>query len=168
MLACSYNKTGIFNPEYSRIRILKFEESGVDAPIFCQQCEKPQCVDACPQHALSKNPVTGMVDHNDTLCNGCGICVMACPYGAVSAVPSNRAKGRAVLKCDLCGGERECVKWCEIQAIRYVDIEDEAEKQKTSQEDMILAKKRFEIEHRSPIWKYYLKKPVTSNPADSR
>jgi len=157
-LACSFAKTGAFHPGYGRIRILKLDESGVDAPVFCQQCEDPRCVEACPKGALVRQPETGILVIDEQTCDGCAICAVACPYGAIAASPeaspvSTGKKKRVILKCDLCGGEPQCVKWCETGALQYVGVEEE-ERIKRAREALIMVKKRFEIDHRIPLWKY--------------
>jgi Fe-S-cluster-containing hydrogenase component 2 len=45
------------------------------------------------------------------------MCIAVCPFGAMSF----DTLGEKVIKCDLCDGEPVCVKFCETQAIQYVD-----------------------------------------------
>jgi Fe-S-cluster-containing hydrogenase component 2 len=45
------------------------------------------------------------------------MCVGACPFGNIQY--SNRKK--KIMKCDLCGGSPDCVKYCPTQAIEFVD-----------------------------------------------
>ena len=153
-LACSFAKYGVFSPSYARVRILKFEESGVDAPVVCQQCEDARCMEACPKKAIVRRPETGILVIDEATCDGCGICAVACPYGAISVHPKSPSKkNKVMLKCDLCGGNPECVKWCETKALQLVPVEEQ-ERIKQARENLIMAKKRFEIETRIPLWKY--------------
>ncbi|MEW6142476.1 MAG: 4Fe-4S dicluster domain-containing protein [Chloroflexota bacterium] len=152
-LACSFIKFREFNPSYACIRILKFEESGVDAPVACQQCEEPRCVEACPRDALVVKPETGILFIDKEACDGCGACAVACTYGAISIHPKSPKKNRVILKCDLCGGDPECIKWCETKAIEFVDA-SERERIDKARENLLMARKRFEIEHLTPLWKY--------------
>ena len=50
-------------------------------------------------------------------CIGCHDCVVACPFGAMRIDPHDDQ----VFKCDLCGGDPECAKWCPTGAIQCVD-----------------------------------------------
>lgn len=152
-LACSFVKFKEFNPAYACIRILKFEETGVDAPVVCQQCEEPRCVEACPHNALVVKPDTGILMIDKEACDGCGACAVACTYGAISIHPKSPKKNRTILKCDLCGGDPECTKWCEIKAIELVDA-GERERIDKARENLLMARKRFEIEYNTPLWKY--------------
>ena len=78
--------------------------------------------------------------------------------------PESSKKNRVMLKCDLCGGSPQCAAWCETGALQYVSV-DEAELIKEARENLIMAKKRFEIEHQTPLWKYYTRKgKVPSQP----
>jgi len=156
MLACSFAKTGGYNPRQSRIRLLKLEESGVDAPMVCQQCENARCIEACPVQAISRSEA-GIVVINETICTGCGTCMTACPCGAIGAVEGMNKIGRRVLKCDLCGGKPSCVPWCETHAIRVVNIADPAVAE--SLESEIMFKKRYEIENDMKLARYFDNSP---------
>jgi len=103
-LACSFKKFGLFSPEYSRIKVIKLEDSGVDAPLFCQQCEDARCIEACPKDAIVHDSGTGIIVIDAAICDNCGICLVSCPYGAISMHQSSK-KDRLILKCDLCGGD---------------------------------------------------------------
>ncbi len=152
-LACSFTKHSVFNPELARIRVLKFEDGGVDAPLVCQQCDTPRCVEACPIGALVRDPANGILVVDEAVCDGCGICLVACPYGAIGAYAADTARGKRILKCDLCGGDPACVPWCETGALAMVPAEDEAVDR--SMEQMVMAKQRFEIEQHIPLYRYF-------------
>ena len=91
--------------------------------VTCQQCERPACLRACPVNpkAISKDPITGVVQINEDRCTGCGECAVACPYGAIGY---NAEKHHAV-KCDLCAHRREegdgpaCAAVCPTDAIQF-------------------------------------------------
>ena len=55
------------------------------APVMCQHCEHPPCVDVCPTGASFKR-ADGIVLVDRHTCIGCRYCMMACPYKARSIV----------------------------------------------------------------------------------
>lgn len=120
-LACSYVKEGEFNPNKSRVRLSKIQESLLIIPMVCQQCDIPLCTFACPTRAISKDRETGIVTINEELCVGCNACFVACPLGGISVISGSEIP----IKCDLCDGEPRCATECEYGAIKFVD-KDEA------------------------------------------
>ncbi|MGQ9679226.1 MAG: 4Fe-4S dicluster domain-containing protein [Candidatus Bathyarchaeia archaeon] len=118
-VACSLKKTGRVYPSRARIKVIRFEKRGEFhnyVPMVCQQCSTPLCMDACPLNAIYRDQNTGAVVVNEDACVGCRVCTVACPIGGISLDP---VKNVAV-KCDLCEGDPECVKYCEPQALVYV------------------------------------------------
>ncbi len=82
---------------------------------FCRQCASPECLDACPEKAISVDPGTGARVVNEALCVGCGTCVEACQWGMIHVDPDTEK----ALKCDFCGGTPQCVAWCPTGAITF-------------------------------------------------
>lgn len=74
------------------------------APIMCQQCDDPNCMESCPKKAISRDK-EGIVRVDDALCVGCGICSKACPFGAIGYKLSPEGRKKAT-KCDLCYARR--------------------------------------------------------------
>jgi len=105
--ACSWEKEKVFNPVKSRIRAIRLDPLS-NAAIACRACKDAPCVAACPEDALAQSTVTGVVTVDEDKCNGCGWCIEACDYGAITLHP-NKQK---VIVCDLCKGEPECVQFC--------------------------------------------------------
>ena len=62
----------------------------------------------------------GRVEVDYEKCIGCRTCVSVCPFGAMHFVASDRK----VIKCDLCDGDPQCVRFCEIEAVRFVETTD--------------------------------------------
>ena len=50
------------------------------------------------------------------LCIACGMCNIACPLGGMSI----DTDARHAVKCDLCGGDPLCVKFCAYGALKYI------------------------------------------------
>ena len=114
---CPVKHEGVTNPARSRIKVVKWEEEGLYVPMTCQQCESAPCQVICPVQAISRNDHRGEVKVDYDKCIGCRMCIAVCPFGAMSF----DVLGEKVIKCDLCGGDPVCVKFCETQAIQYVD-----------------------------------------------
>jgi Fe-S-cluster-containing hydrogenase component 2 len=115
-MACSVFHLRVSNPAKSAVRIVKWEREGVDVPIVCQQCEEPACANICPLQAISRDTCTGALVVDSDLCVGCRMCIVACPFGAVTL---DRDRRQAI-KCDLCGGvEPWCVRFCDPGALTF-------------------------------------------------
>jgi len=108
MLMCSFAHTDAFSYEDARVRVVKNESRGQSAPLVCRHCEDAPCIEACPVEAISQDPQTHWVVLDEETCTGCEACIDACPY---KAIHMDYERGIA-LKCDLCGGEPQCVKVC--------------------------------------------------------
>jgi formate dehydrogenase iron-sulfur subunit len=86
----------------------------------CKHCTNAGCLDACPTGALVRTEYETVVLQAD-VCNGCGYCVPACPFGVVDRDPDD---GRAA-KCTLCydrledGLEPACAKACPTDSIQF-------------------------------------------------
>lgn len=113
-MACSLEKEGECSTSYSRIRVIKIDES-LDVPIVCLQCEDPVCEKVCPVKAITRNRIGALCINND-LCIGCKICAKVCPFGALFFNP----RLKKIMKCDLCKGDPSCVKFCQPKAIEYL------------------------------------------------
>ena len=111
------------------------------APVMCQHCAEPPCVDVCPTGASFKR-ADGIVLVDRHACIGCRYCVMACPYKARSFVHEElseqkpdvpRGKG-CVEGCTLCvhridqgGKTTACAEACRQAghgAIVFGDLND--------------------------------------------
>ncbi len=116
-MVCSVVKEGVSNPARSRINIIKWEAEGIYIPLTCKQCENAPCMAICPVSALSrvKNPDYVTVDHE--ICIGCRSCVSVCPFGAINFDTISRK----IIKCDQCEGDPQCVRFCEVRALEYIE-----------------------------------------------
>jgi formate dehydrogenase iron-sulfur subunit len=86
----------------------------------CKHCTNAGCMDACPTGALIRTEFETVVLQAD-VCNGCGYCVPACPFGVVDRDPVDGRAG----KCTLCydrlqdGLEPACAKSCPTDSIQF-------------------------------------------------
>jgi len=119
-LVCAVKHDGISNPTRSRIRVMKWEMEGLYIPMSCQQCQDAPCMNACPVKALSRDEELGRVVHDYDICIGCRTCVSVCPFGAMSF----NAIDRKVIKCDLCEGDPQCVRFCDRKAVDFMSPDD--------------------------------------------
>lgn len=111
---------GIMNPTLSRINVLAaYPSSALDLPILCKQCDGAPCIATCPRQALKRDHRTGAVTVDKWDCNGCAICMSACPLGAILIRPNGLAA-----KCDLCRGDPRCVGFCPVNAIAFKTLEE--------------------------------------------
>jgi formate dehydrogenase iron-sulfur subunit len=86
----------------------------------CKHCTHAACLDVCPTGALVRTEF-GTVIVQEDICNGCGYCIPACPYGVID---QREGDGRA-WKCTLCydrltvGAEPACAKACPTDSIQF-------------------------------------------------
>ncbi|WP_431995962.1 4Fe-4S dicluster domain-containing protein [Streptomyces griseoflavus] len=91
----------------------------------CKHCTHAACLDVCPTGSLFRTEFSTVVVQED-ICNGCGYCVSACPYGVIERRPDD---GRA-WKCTLCydrlgvGMEPACAKACPTDSIQFGPLEE--------------------------------------------
>ena len=116
-LACSLSKTGTFAPTKSRIKIHVFGEEFKHVPVTCFQCADAPCARACPAGALLQGD--GLVRFVPEACIGCKMCMLACPFGVISFDEERRV----IAKCDTCGGDPECVRFCNYDALEFREAE---------------------------------------------
>lgn len=115
-LSCSFIKTRKFGLTNARLGVVIWEEDGWSVPAICQQCDDAECMRVCPTGAITRIPLTGAVEVSHRLCVGCRSCFTACPIAGMCLSEDGRP-----IKCDLCGGDPECVKACVPEALAYED-----------------------------------------------
>jgi Fe-S-cluster-containing hydrogenase component 2 len=119
-LVCAVKHDGVSNPTRSRIKVMKWEDEGLYIPMACQQCQEAPCMHACPVKALSRDENLGRVVIDYHICIGCRTCVSVCPFGAMNF----NTIDRKVFKCDLCDGDPQCVRFCDMKAVDFVSPDD--------------------------------------------
>jgi formate dehydrogenase iron-sulfur subunit len=91
----------------------------------CKHCTHAGCLDVCPTGALFRTEFGTVVVQED-ICNGCGYCVSACPYGVIDR---REGDGRA-WKCTLCydrigaGMTPACAQACPTESIQYGPLDE--------------------------------------------
>jgi len=109
----------------------------------CKHCTHAGCLDVCPTGALFRTEFGTVVVQED-VCNGCGYCVPACPFGVLDkrhlprrpddaplSLPllGKQEDGR-VWKCTLCydrlkgGHEPACAKACPTDSIQFGELDE--------------------------------------------
>ena len=91
----------------------------------CKHCTHAACLDVCPTGSLFRTEFDTVVVQED-ICNGCGYCVPACPYGVID---QRKDDGR-VWKCTLCydrigdGMEPACAQACPTDSIQFGELDE--------------------------------------------
>jgi len=91
----------------------------------CKHCTHAACLDVCPTGSLFRTEFGTVVVQED-ICNGCGYCVPACPYGVID----RRADDGRAWKCTLCydrigdGLEPACALACPTESIQYGPLDE--------------------------------------------
>jgi formate dehydrogenase iron-sulfur subunit len=91
----------------------------------CKHCTSAACLEVCPTGSLFRTEFGSVVVQPD-VCNGCGYCVPACPFGVID---QRKGDGRA-WKCTLCydrlRGDQEpaCAKACPTKSIQFGPLDE--------------------------------------------
>jgi formate dehydrogenase iron-sulfur subunit len=91
----------------------------------CKHCSEAGCLDVCPTGALMRTEF-GTVVVQDDICNGCGYCVPACPFGVIGRSEVDNGAH----KCTLCydrldvGLEPACAKACPTKSIQFGPLDE--------------------------------------------
>ena len=89
----------------------------------CKHCQDAPCQEACPTGSIIYNRFGDVYVQND-ICNGCGYCISACPFGVLDRAEAPHDDGHAH-KCTLCMDRQEdglmpaCAKACPTASIQF-------------------------------------------------
>jgi formate dehydrogenase iron-sulfur subunit len=108
---------------------LSVQDAGAFSWLFssdvCKHCARAGCLESCPTGAIIRTEFDTVYVQPD-ICNGCGYCVVNCPFGVIDRSEDD---GRA-WKCTLCYDRlREdmtpaCAKACPTESIQFGDVEE--------------------------------------------
>lgn len=113
------------NINWRHVDTILIHEDGIEKDLYltrsCHHCDDPACLNVCPVGAYKKLD-NGIVETIHSRCIGCGYCMLACPYSAIT-----KGKDKKAQKCNLCsekierGEEPACVEGCPCGVLKLVD-----------------------------------------------
>jgi formate dehydrogenase iron-sulfur subunit len=95
----------------------------------CKHCEEAGCLEACPTGAIVRTEVGSVLVQND-VCNGCGYCVVSCPFGVIDRRPQPLPDAGGAFKCTFCYDRQKsgltpaCAKVCPTESIVFGRLDD--------------------------------------------
>lgn len=103
----------------------------------CKHCANAGCLEACPTGAIVRTEI-GSVYVQPDVCNGCGYCIVSCPFGVIDRRPH---EGLA-FKCTFCydrqtaGLMPACAKACPTRSIQFGELNELNERAKERVDDL--------------------------------
>jgi formate dehydrogenase iron-sulfur subunit len=108
---------------------LREQDEGAFSWLFssdvCKHCARAGCLESCPTGAIVRTEF-GSVFVQPDICNGCGYCIVNCPFGVIDRREDD---GRA-WKCTLCYDRLRddlipaCAKACPTESIQFGELDE--------------------------------------------
>jgi carbon-monoxide dehydrogenase iron sulfur subunit len=136
-LACSAYHEEAYRPSVARLRVEVNPTTGATKGRTCLQTSCSKCQEVCPNDAIVTTEITlhvkgefGARDKigdtvtgyvlvvDESRCDNCGECYGVCPTSVIHEHPDREV----AFKCDLCGGEPQCVAFCQNPHVLAVDL----------------------------------------------
>jgi formate dehydrogenase iron-sulfur subunit len=131
-LASSYDNSGRLGADtWRHVAFIEQKRAGDEgfrwlmSSDVCKHCTSAACLDVCPTGSLMRTEFGTVVVQAD-ICNGCGYCIPACPFGVID---QRRGDGRA-WKCTMCydrlrgGMEPACAQACPTKSIQFGPLDE--------------------------------------------
>ncbi|GAA4579770.1 4Fe-4S dicluster domain-containing protein [Planotetraspora phitsanulokensis] len=124
--ATSYDNTGQLGADtWRHVAFIEQDGRWLMSSDVCKHCTNAACLDVCPTGALFRTEFDTVVVQPD-ICNGCGYCVPACPFGVIE----RRERDGRAWKCTMCydrlrgGLEPACAKACPTDSIQFGPLDE--------------------------------------------
>ncbi len=149
--AMSYDNTGELGA--STYRHVKFVEANsnddpASPPAFlflsdvCKHCENAGCLEACPTGAIVRTEVASVFVQDD-VCNGCGYCVVSCPFGVIDRRTGPGPGAGGAHKCTFCYDRQRdelvpaCAKTCPTESIAFGPLAELRERAEARRDQLV-------------------------------
>jgi formate dehydrogenase iron-sulfur subunit len=137
-LATSYDNTGALSANsWRHVAFIEQPGAWLMSSDVCKHCTSAACLEVCPTGALFRTEFGTVVVQPD-VCNGCGYCIPACPFGVID---QRKGDGRA-WKCTLCydrlkgGMTPACAQACPTQSIQFGPLEELRQRARARVDDL--------------------------------
>lgn len=148
--AMSYDNTGALGASsYRHVKFVEETALAPDAPpgfLFlsdvCRHCERAGCLEACPTGAIVRTEV-GSVFVQDDICNGCGYCVVSCPFGVIDRRQGPVPGAGGAHKCTFCYDRQKdglvpaCAKTCPTESIQFGPLSELRERAEARRQTLL-------------------------------
>jgi Fe-S-cluster-containing hydrogenase component 2 len=139
-LACSARHEAAYRPSVARLRVEVNPSTILIKGSTCLQAGCAKCLEICPESAIKREVITVTPPTTDSaigyvlkvdeaLCTNCGDCYAVCPYHVIHEHPDRHV----AFKCDLCGGDPQCIAFCQNPNVLAVSLRtNKADRELTS------------------------------------